>query len=123
MNALFSRRYIPVICYAASEQYSSFLSLSLSLLSLCLSLFSAILPLDPPSWSSAVHSGKQGSTSVPRWFSVHTRIPTRVVLRVSPDPLVARRWLRSYMPGRLATRSCPRLPRRHRRRRRYVYRV
>lgn len=41
--------------------------------SLCLSRsLSLSLPLDPPNWSSAVHSGKQGSTSVPRWFSVHT---------------------------------------------------
>jgi len=59
---------------------SIFLSLSLPL-SVLLSLYvsvrvslSAILPLGLPSWSSAVHSGKQGSTSVPRWFSVHTRI-------------------------------------------------
>lgn len=78
------------------------LSLSLSLsssVSLCVSARLSLsplrfLPLDPPSWSSAVHSGRQGSTSVPRWFSVHTRIPTRVALRVFPDPLVARRWLR-----------------------------
>ena len=135
MNALFSRRYIPVICYSASEQYSSsppphplflsfppplflsiFLSLSLSLsLSLFFSLFtclslSAILPLGLPSWSSAVHSGKQGSTSVPRWFSVHTRIYRWGICRglrsmSSPDPLVVCRWLCSYMPRRLATRS------------------
>jgi len=38
MNALFSRRYIPVICYSASEQYSSSPSPSSPSLSLSLSL-------------------------------------------------------------------------------------
>lgn len=72
-----------------------------------LSLVSTVLPSDPPpNWSSAVHSSKQGLTSVPRWFSVRTGIPTMkgcVILHVWPPPsprlLVLCRWLRSYMPG------------------------
>lgn len=79
-------------------------SLPLSLrLCVSLSLFYDLLPLDPPSWSSAVHSGKQGSTSVPRWFSVHTRIPGEGCAPCLPRPpcraqmvTLVHAWMSSY---------------------------
>jgi len=56
--ALFSCRYIPVICCARR-------------------IVRAVLPFDPPpNWSSAVHSSKQGRTSVPGCFSVRVRTST-----------------------------------------------
>jgi len=82
--ALFSCRYIPVICCARR-------------------IVRAVLPFDPPpNWSSAVHSSKQGRTSVPGCFAGPRPHIDEQGLWTCPSPflrnvLVARRCSRSYI--------------------------